>query len=143
MIRLEPVGPENWRLGLSVAEHQKRYVSDSAGILARAYAYRDHRSRAFVVYDEQVPVGMVMYYDCEPLKAYDLSQMFVDQRYQGRGFGAETLTMLLEQMRREGRYNKVVLCYIEGNEAAKRLYHRFGFQITDRDGNEIIMERSL
>ena len=43
-------------------------------------------------------------------------------------------------MKKEGRYNKVALCYIEGNDAARKLYKQFGFVETDRDGDEIIME---
>lgn len=39
MIRLADIDPDNWRLGLQVGEAQKTYVADSAGILARAYAY--------------------------------------------------------------------------------------------------------
>ena len=38
---------------------------------------------------------------------------------------------------------KVVLCYIEGNEAAKKLYEQFGFIETDRDEDEIIMELAI
>lgn len=56
MIRLVTITPDNWRLGLSVREDQYDYVSDSSGILARAYAYRDNRSQAFVIYDDNVPV---------------------------------------------------------------------------------------
>ena len=46
-------------------------------------------------------------------------------------------------MKEDGKYNKVVLCYIEGNDAAKKLYEGFGFVETDRDEDEIIMELSF
>ena len=46
-------------------------------------------------------------------------------------------------MRLDGKYSKVVLCYIEGNDAAKKLYESFGFVEIDRDEDEIIMEMSL
>ena len=36
MIHLEQITPENWRLGLKVKDEQRQFVSDSAGILARA-----------------------------------------------------------------------------------------------------------
>ena len=65
MIHLETITPDNWRLGLSVREDQRKYVSDSSGILARAYAYRNDRSQAFIIYDDDVPVGMAMYHDLE------------------------------------------------------------------------------
>lgn len=46
MIHLEPVTPENWRCGLRVREDQHCFAADSAGLLARAYAYRAQRSEA-------------------------------------------------------------------------------------------------
>ena len=48
--------------------------------------------------------------------------------------------MVLDAMKADGKYNKVVLCYLEGNEAAKHLYEKFGFVETDHDEDEIIME---
>ena len=50
---------------------------------------------------------------------------------------------ILDLMRRDGKYKKVVLCYVEGNAAAKNLYEKLGFSETDRDGGEIIMEAEL
>ncbi len=49
MIHLETVTPDNWRSGLRVREDQRGYVAESVGILARAWAYRDSRSRAFII----------------------------------------------------------------------------------------------
>lgn len=142
MIRLEEVGPENWRLGLKVSEEQRAYVADSAGLLARAYAYRNSRSHALVIYDGEVPVGMALYYDLDGMEAYDLSQFFIDARYQRRGFGTEAARQILARMERDGRFDKVYLCYIEGNDGAKRMYERLGFSPNgDRDGDEIVMEK--
>ena len=87
MIHLESITPDNWRLGLKVRKDQTEFVSDSAGILARAYAYRDSRSQAFIIYSDEIPVGMAMYHDWVEESAYDFSQFFIDQRYQGKGFG--------------------------------------------------------
>lgn len=143
MIRLEDIDPGNWRLGLKVAEDQTTYVSNSAGILARAYAYRNYRSRAFVIYEEDVPVGMGLYYDLPDEECYDFSQFFIDERYQGRGYGRTAAGLVLDAMKRDGRYGRVVLCYIEGNTAARKLYEQFGFVETGRDEDEIIMELVL
>lgn len=128
---------------MKVAESQKKYVADSAVLLARAYAYRDQRSRAFVIYDNETPVGMGLYYDCPELDSYDLSQIFIDAQYQGRGYGKAATKLVLDDMKRDGRYDKVVLCYIDGNDVAKRMYEEFGFVETERDGDEIVMERTL
>lgn len=142
MIRLEDVNPDNWRLGLHVREDQREYVATSAGILARAYAYRDSRSRAFIIYDDETPVGMAMYYDIED--EYNFSQFFIDERYQGRGLGYAAAGLVLDKMREDGAYGKVGLCYVEGDEAAKRLYLKLGFCHTgSADGDEIEMEKIL
>ena len=143
MIHLVDIDPGNWRLGLKVAESQKHYVSDSYGMLARAFAYRQQRSRAFVIYDDETPVGMGLYYDLPDLECYDLSQIFIDERYQGKGYGKAATKAVLEAMKQDGKYSKVDLCYIEGNDAAKKLYECFGFVEIDRDEDEIIMEMNL
>ena len=140
MIHLIDVDPGNWRLGLKVFESQKHYVSDSYAMLARAYAYRDQRSRAFVIYNDETPVGMGLYYDLPDLECYDLSQIFIDERYQGRGYGRAATRLILDAMKQDGKYSKVDLCYIEGNDAAQKLYESFGFVEIDRDEDEIVME---
>ena len=144
MIRLETVNPDNWRLRLKVSDAQKSFVADSATILARAYAYRESRSKAYVIYNDTLPVGMALYYDCAELNAYDLSQLFIDERYQGNGFGMEATKQILDKMKSDSKYDKVILCYIDGNEAAKNMYEKLGFTLTgDRDEDEVIMEKAL
>lgn len=143
MIHLVDIDPGNWRLKLQVSESQKTYVANSAVMLARAYAYRDQRSRAFVIYNDETPVGMGLYYDLPDLECYDLSQIFIDERYQGKGYGKAATKAVLEAMKQDGKYRKIDLCYIEGNDAAKKLYESFGFVEIDRDENEIIMELKL
>lgn len=141
MVRLKPVGPENWRVCLEVAEEQRRFVADRAVLLARAYAYRDSRSRARMVYDGETPVGMLLYYDWAEGGSYVFSQLFIDRRWQGRGLGEKAARLALAEMREDGRYSKAVLCYVEGDEPARRLYEKLGFVPTGEvDGDEVIMQ---
>ena len=144
MIRLEAVTPDNWRLGLKVRDDQRSFVADSAGILARAYAYRESRSRAFVIYNDDVPVGMALYYDIDEEREYNFSQFFIDGRYQRKGFGSKAAAMILHMMKDDGKFDKVVLCYIDGDDAAKNLYEKLGFHHTgEAYEDEIIMEMSF
>ena len=144
MIHLEEVTPENWRLELKVADSQKSFVSNSNRLLARAWAYRNSRSNAFVIYADETPVGMALYYDIDELNAYDFSQLFIDERYQGNGYGIQAAELILQRMTEDKKFNKVVLCYIEGNEAARQMYEKLGFRPTgEADGNEIVMEKTL
>ena len=144
MIRLEEVNPSNWRLGLKVSKNQEAFVSNGFRILARAYAFRKHRSEAFILYRDETPIGMAMYYDCDEANAYDFSQIFIDENYQGNGYGYEAAKKILDLMKQDGKYKKVILCYIDGNTAAKKMYEKLGFYHTgERDGNEIVMQLDL
>ena len=85
-----------------------------------------------------------MYYELDDLKAYDFSQFFIDHRYQRKGYGMKAADLILERMRNDGKYDKVVLCYVDGDEAAKSLYEKLGFYSTGEvDGDEVIMEKQL
>ena len=143
MVHLVDIDGGNWRIPLKVSKAQEAYVANSTTILARAYAYRDSRSRAFLIYEDETPIGMVLYHDEESLKAYIFSEMFIDERFQGKGYGRVATRLVLDNMKKDGKYNKVILCYIEGNDAAQKLYESFGFVETDRDEDEVIMELGL
>ena len=87
---------------------------------------------------------MAMYHDLDEWSAYDFSQFFIDHRYQGKGYGLTAAELILEKLKADGKYNKVVLCYIDGDDAAKNLYEKLGFHYTgEEDGNEIVMEMLL
>ena len=143
MVHLVDIDGGNWRVPLKVSKAQEIYVANSTTILARAYAYRDSRSRAFLIYEDETPVGMVLYHDEESLNAYIFSEIFIDERFQGKGYGRVATRLVLDNMKKDGKYNKVILCYIEGNDAAQKLYESFGFVETDRDEDEVIMELGL
>lgn len=143
MIRLEDIDEGNWRIPLSVSKAQEQFVASTTTILARAYAYRNARSQALLICDNETPVGMVLYHDEESLGAYIFSEILIDERFQGKGYGKTATKLVLDRMTEDRKYHKVVLCYIEGNEAAMKLYESFGFVEIDRDEDEIIMELIL
>ena len=139
MIRLEPIGPDNWREELAVREDQREFVSEPNKILARAYAYREEHSQAKLILEGSTPVGMLMWYDYPEQERYVFSQLFIDQRYQGRGLGEQAARMALDEMRADGRFPRVVLCYITGNESARSLYEKLGFRLIKTVEDENIM----
>ncbi len=143
-IHLEPVTPENWRIDFKLKDEQKSFVSSPERILARAWAYREQRSKAFIIYAGETTVGMAMYYDEEKMQAYNFSQLFIDSRYQGKGYGKKAASMILDMMKADAKYNKVCLCYIEGNEVARKMYVELGFKATGYiEGKEIVMVKEF
>ncbi len=143
MIHLVDIDSGNWRVPLKVSKEQEKYVANSTTILARAYAYRDAGSHAFLIHEGETPIGMVLYYDDESLNAYIFSELFIDEQFQGKGYGRTATKLVLNNMKKDGKYNRIILCYIEGNHAVQKLYESFGFVETGRDDDEVIMELRL
>ena len=47
-------------------------------------------------------------------------------------------------MRDDRKFDQAMLCYVDGDEAAHRMYEKLGFHLTgEPDGDEIIMEVKL
>ena len=130
MIKLLEITEDNWMdvADLSVKEHQKGFVAPPIGILARGYVYRDCNAKVYAIADDDTVVGtaLVREFDDEPL-GYDLQQFMIDQRYQGRGFGSKALSLILDELRREGHYDHVELCVKKDDTEAIRLYEKHGF----------------
>ena len=144
MIRLADVTPDNWRCRLSVSEAQKTLAADRVGLLSGAYAYREDRARAVFLGDGDTPVGMALRRDYPEGGTYVLGDLFIDARYQGQGYGTAALALTLDVLRREGKFPRVILCYVEGNDAARRFYEKSGFRRKGNDfEDEIEMELSL
>lgn len=145
MIRLEKISKDNYRecLRLQVEECQIRFVSSNSASLAKAYVYYDD-AIPLAVYNEDLMVGFILlrYYDEE--KSYLIDQFMIDTRYQGNGYGKQAMELVIEQIKSERKYPKIILCYIDGDEAAKRLYSGLGFYHTGEvDEDEIIMRFDL
>ena len=130
MIRLAEVTEENWLdiADLSVNDDQRRFVAPAIGILARGYVYRDCNARIYAIENDGTIVGVVLVREFadEPL-GYDLQQFMIDQRYQGKGYGSAALALILDELRKEGRYDHVEVCVKKDDTAAIRLYGKHGF----------------
>ena len=130
MIRLTDVTEENWLdvADLSVNDDQRRFVAPAIGILARGYVYRDCNARIYVIENDGTVVGaaLVREFTDEPL-GYDLQQFMIDRRHQGKGYGSDALALILNELRKEGRYDHVEVCVKKDDTAAIRLYEKRGF----------------
>ena len=129
-MRLISVTEDNWMdvASLSVKEEQKKYVAPAIGILARGYVYRDCNAKIYAFENDGVIVGtaLVREFTDEPL-GYDLQQFMIDEKYQGKGYGSRALELILDELRKEGRYDHVELCGKKADTEAIRLYGKYGF----------------
>lgn len=147
-IHFDIITPDNWLTfnKLKVKEEQKEFVASNLTILARAYAYRDSNSKVYAIYNENIPIGMLMQREYqEDTKLFCvLDQFMITERYQRMGYGKAAMKLWIDLIKSENRYDSIILCYIEGDDAAKNLYLNIGFYHTGEvDGNEIIMKYTL
>ena len=130
MLCLSEITEDNWleAASLSVAEDQKGFLASPIGVIARGYVFRDSRARVIAIENDGVMIGLALVREFteEPL-GYDLQQFMIDRRFQGRGFGSLALGMILDELRREGRYDRVEVCVKKADAAAIRLYEKHGF----------------
>ena len=143
MIHLVDIDDEAGRIDLEVTKEQQNYVCTSLVMLARAWLHRKLHPRVFNVYDGETAVGMGMYLDDPEKNAYDFCQLFIDKHYQGKGYGKAAVRLVLDAMKEEGKYSKVSMCYVEGNETSRKLFEQFGFVEVSHPWDEIFMERML
>ncbi len=143
MIHLVDIDNEVGNTMLEVAEDQQSYVCNSIVMLARAWLHRKLHPRVFNVYDDETAVGMGMYLDDPEKSAYDFCQLFIDKRYQGKGYGKAAVGLVLDTMKDEGKYQKVSMCYVEGNDASRNLFEQFGFVEVSHPWDEVFMELTL
>ncbi len=131
MIRLCRLNEENRvkAAGLSVKEHQKRFLDSAPGIIAREEIYRDCNGRVYVIENDGEAIGLALVKEFteEPL-GYDLQQFMIDGRYQGRGYGSEALKLILEELSEERHYDRVEVCVKKDDREAIGLYLKNGFK---------------
>ena len=127
---MRSITEDNW-LDIARIEHapdQGNFVRDTLEILARAYVYRAHRARALGIYAGEKAVGLLLVRDLDEEPAcYDLQELLIDQHHQNKGYGQAALSLLLQELKAEGKYPRVDLCAERKDLAAIHVYKKMGF----------------
>lgn len=77
---------------------------------------------------EGVHIGNVMFYDINMRsKQAELGIMIGDKDYWGRGYGTETVDLLLDHMFGEYPFKRVYLHTLSWNSRARKSFHKSGF----------------
>jgi diamine N-acetyltransferase len=138
-IHIREVTRKNWRetLQLAVRPEQQRFVADYAPIaaiaLAKAYIRPDRAIwTPYAIYADVTMVGfLALAYEPDTADQYWLFHFFIDQRYQGRGYGKVALQRFIEMVRREYPQCQMLQLVVHPeNERAQRLYTAAGFRPT-------------
>lgn len=123
-------------LGLRRAPGQERYLGSMESHIGDATAEPRAKPRMWSVYDGDQLVGFVMISDgIEELDEdlvgpYYLWRLLIDERFQGRGYGAATIDAIVEYLRtRPGAAVLFTSCEA-GDGSPQGFYLRYGFVLT-------------
>ena len=149
MVELRAITEENFidAFHLELAPGQEEFVSHPIRSLAQAYVYRD-QCRPFGIYAAGKMVGYVMVIYDDDIPEYDIRNMMIDRKEQGRDYGGEALDQVLQYIMTKpfGDSDRVALTCNKRNPVAKRLYEKKGFSATgneDEDEDEIELALTL
>lgn len=138
-LTLRPVTRENWQaaLELTVRPDQQHFVADYAPIaavaLAKAYVHVAGATWApYAIYADAGMVGfLTLAYGPDSTDHVWLFHFFIDQRFQGRGYGTAVLAQLVALIKREyPQCHTLRLTVHPQNDPAQRLYAAAGFHPT-------------
>lgn len=154
MILLKEITNKNIRkvCELEPFDEQKDFVAENVMSLAEAYATRNEGNHALplAVYHDSEPIGFVMIgkgtvgneEESDLIKEnYCLWRLMIDKKYQGQGFGRQTIDAVMDLIRTFpfGEAKKVWLSYEPENTRARDIYRKYGFvENGEMCGNEII-----
>jgi diamine N-acetyltransferase len=133
---------------LHVSPAQERFVSGVAESLLEAAEEPDGRALYWAIYADETPVGFVMISDevgSPEYIAHYLWKLFIDERFQRRGFGTAALDLIAGYFR--GRPGVEVLWTSagQGDGSPIAFYERYGFEHTGEIvfDNEVLLRLKL
>jgi len=132
-------------LGLDVADQQRTsYPRSNAHSIAEGFFPADNDAvwmRA--ICNDGKPVGFMMTSEVPAEGVYFLWRMMIDQRYQGKGYGAEAMRLLIERIIENGKPKLLLLSHLKDNSTAGGFYTSLGFSYTGSDLGDGDLEMSL
>lgn len=133
-------------LKISPEQEAAKFVAPVVRSLADAWYYREEGiTYPKAIYAKEDLVGFIMY-DLDPeSQQVFIWRFLIDQRYQGKGYGRQTIEVVMEMAKEQAQITKVVADYVDGNEPMKKILLDLGFEETgfDQAINEHIMVYQL
>jgi RimJ/RimL family protein N-acetyltransferase len=92
---------------------------------------KPHKDKYYLLIFEGQPVGFSMLRGFDEGYSVPSFGIFIDHRFQGRGYGKKLLELTVDEARRMG-CQKVRLSVFGVNETGRRIYEAFGFREIQR-----------
>ena len=130
---------------LTVALGQEHFIETVAECMHEADEISDWEP--VCIYDGETLVGFSMYgyMRCEQRSRVWFDRLLIDARFQRRGYGRESVRVLLDRIRQEFPSQDIYISAYEDNPVAIALYRSFGFCINgerDINGEQIMVLRA-
>lgn len=133
MLHLETITKSNWldAISLSVREDQVGFVASNTVSLAQLNFLENFHAKG-IYYGEEM-IGFALYGIDEEDQEYWIYRMMIDQKHQGKGYGAKAIQLVIDDIRnmKEDRHQTITLSYEPANQHAKHIYEKLGFQEID------------
>jgi len=143
-VSVREVDGGNWRdvFKLSVKAEQRDFVAEPSYYLSLC-AYGDLWQPLAICLDEQVIGFMMWAVDTDDGSCW-IGGFIINQSHQGKGFGKQALTAVIDMLSERHGYQHFALSYQPSNLSAKHLYTSFGFLETDEwDDDEVVARLKL
>lgn len=131
-VELREINRTNWLqcVKLTVNDSQKDFAAPAAWSLVRA-AYEPD-TYPLGIYCDNVIAGLVTY-ACDPdMGIWEMLDLTIDEKYQGRGIGTAAVKKLLGIVTERLGNIKFYTTVTPENNAARNIYEKIGFQLTGR-----------
>ena len=115
---------------LQMEDSQAGFVEDNLWSIAECYLYEEFVPKA--IYDDETPVGFVLYYFVEDDPDYVfLHRIMIDKHQQAKGYGVRSLELCFEEFKKEfPSIGCVELIHYPDNDRAAAVYEKAGFKLT-------------
>ena len=140
-IELREITKETVRqiIRLKVTPEQDNFVAPNAVSLSEALFEPKAWYRA--IYADNEPVGFLMLFDDAENAEYYLWRFMIAAPYQGLGYGATAVKLLIEYVKTRPNAKKLELSYVPAEGGPEHFYLKQGFKNTGRvEHGENVME---
>lgn len=140
-ITLRPLTKDNWEdaIKLHVRKDQKHFVASNVYSIAEAHFNPELTPMG--IYAGETMVGFLMVGLERGRDRWWLMRLMIDERYQGKGYGRESLRQVIELLRKNPTCDRIYLSYEPENISAEMLYKSFGFRATGEmeEGEKVVV----
>ena len=147
MVTLEDITSTNIHavLALEVSQVQKATYprSNAHSIVEGLFPTDDDPVWMKAICEDGQPIGFIMTSEVPENGDYFLWRMMIDERHQGKGYGAIAMRLLIKRIKDNGNSRVLLLSHLKGNTGAGKFYEKFGFTYTGNRLGDNDLEMSL